>query len=356
MNIIKKFKNILACFLSLSFGCVQPMQATLNNNQTIKQASYTDKILNCSDYFYTFDILKPTGNYSAMNRFRNCSFNSINGISSFIDLNNTTLGFQFSFVGKASDVILVYAFGVYIYIFDKTQDKPFISVNLNNFSGGSLSYFNTNNSYNSGYPFTIERGTLFICSSATAFTPITNFNTNNIALSVTIPNKSIYNGKTICCIPFYFGLTQEEDAIDFTYYNSIATYLKEQYYSISNFLNNAYSIGLNNNENTNFYNNGYSAGYDAGLEVGTNDGFEQGYSAGKDEGYTNGYNIGYNKGISSNETPSSFFLNVFSAVVGVPISILNQLSGVVFWNVSLLGILLTLLFFSLILWLIRKFI
>lgn len=87
---------------------------------------------------------------------------------------------------------------------------------------------------------------------------------------------------------------------------------------------------------TNGYNKGYAAGY-------------QDVNQGKvDEAYQNGYQDGAG-------STSSHLTSLFGAVVGVPISLLNGLSPFVIWNIPIISIMVTFLFFGIALFIFKKF-
>lgn len=108
-----------------------------------------------------------------------------------------------------------------------------------------------------------------------------------------------------------------------------------------------------------YYSTLISTGYNDGYKQGQNDGYQSGLSAGKQiasqVSYQNGYNKGYNDG-SSTLAPSTTIWALFAAIAGVPTEVLNGMSNLSIWNVSILSVLFTLVFLALILWIIRKFI
>lgn len=108
-----------------------------------------------------------------------------------------------------------------------------------------------------------------------------------------------------------------------------------------------------------YYSTLISTGYNDGYTQGQNDGYQSGLTAGKEiaskASYQQGYNKGYNDG-SSTLAPSTTIWALFAAIAGVPTEVLNGMSKLTIWNVSLISTLFTLVFLALILWIIRKFI
>lgn len=96
------------------------------------------------------------------------------------------------------------------------------------------------------------------------------------------------------------------------------------------------SFMVNAPDYTNGYNKGYAAGY-------------QDINQGKiDQAYQNGYTDGAG-------STSSHLTSLFGAVVGVPISLLNGLSPFVIWNIPIISIMVTFLFFGIALFIFKKF-
>lgn len=87
------------------------------------------------------------------------------------------------------------------------------------------------------------------------------------------------------------------------------------------------------------YNNGYQKGY------------YDGYNDVNQQKYDEGYQAGLADGSSSASAPVT---GLFGAVVGVPISILNGLAPFVIWDIPIISILATFLFFGTALWILRK--
>lgn len=108
-----------------------------------------------------------------------------------------------------------------------------------------------------------------------------------------------------------------------------------------------------------YYSSLISTGYNDGYHQGQIDGYQSGLNAGKQiasqSSYQNGYNKGYNDG-SSTLAPSTTIWALFAAIAGVPTEVLNGMSNLTIWNVSLISTLFSLVFLALILWIIRKFI
>lgn len=89
------------------------------------------------------------------------------------------------------------------------------------------------------------------------------------------------------------------------------------------------------------YTNGYNKGYVAGYHD---------INQGKiDQAYQNGYQDGAG-------STSSHLTSLFGAVVGVPISLLNGLSPFVIWNIPIISIMVTFLFFGIALFMLKKFV
>lgn len=85
------------------------------------------------------------------------------------------------------------------------------------------------------------------------------------------------------------------------------------------------------------------------------DAYHDGYIIGRQEGNEEGYERGYSEG-SSDQGSGVILANLFGAVVGVPISVLNGLNGFAIWNVPIISIIITFLFIGLLLWIVRRFI
>lgn len=86
--------------------------------------------------------------------------------------------------------------------------------------------------------------------------------------------------------------------------------------------------------------------------------YSRGYNVGLGDGRAQAdqqkYNEGYQAGLSD-AGESAPMVALFSAIVGVPISVLNGLTPLAVWNIPLISILISFVFFGLILWIVRKF-
>lgn len=80
------------------------------------------------------------------------------------------------------------------------------------------------------------------------------------------------------------------------------------------------------------------------------------YNAGYDEGRDAGFKIGRIEGAESVSREGLVVANLFGAVFGVPIGVLNGLSPFVIWGIPIIGIAFTFLFFGLILWIVKRFV
>ena len=79
------------------------------------------------------------------------------------------------------------------------------------------------------------------------------------------------------------------------------------------------------------------------------------------QAYKNKYNASteqtaYNNGVNSVGNATGGILTLMEGVAGVPITILNGLAPFAIWNVPVIQFIITILFFALIIWLVRKFI
>lgn len=96
----------------------------------------------------------------------------------------------------------------------------------------------------------------------------------------------------------------------------------------------------------------YQNGYQQGLSNGSSINYENGYNV----GYENGYNVGYENGFQeiNKSDLSSGFLGLFTSVVSVPINILNGLFSAEFFGIPIVGVLISFLLISIIIWLIKR--
>lgn len=371
MNFIKKFKNIVACLLSFSFGFLSPLSdKTLNlNSNKIKFANnFGYGELEKPNYSTNVKFYYPSLNFDENDPYKLDTINIDNiyyynnafkfSINQYVNNFSFSVPFLSNSLPKNS---YIYSFGIFIYQYDEINKKL---INLTSDDEFYFKYYRFDDIYYycSSSKSTIDDENSFIYCQLddrnidsqdylTSLYGSTSSNSQTFYFNCEFScseNTNFNYLNDIFVFPFISIFTGNVSQSDYLYY---VGFMNESLYSYFSFIAHFYYDNLNLN-----YNNGFDSGYYSGYERGIDEGFDQGYSSGKEFGYNNGYEVGYNKGISSNETPSSFFLNIFSAVVGVPISILNNLNDIVFWNVSLLGIFITLLFFALILWLIRKFI
>lgn len=92
-------------------------------------------------------------------------------------------------------------------------------------------------------------------------------------------------------------------------------------------------------------------GYASGQRVG----YENGYSDGKTDGYNWGYTIGYNTAIDTTGE-EGIMTTIFDSVLGIPISIINGLTPFVIWDVPIVYIIFTFLFFATLIYIVKRFI
>lgn len=80
--------------------------------------------------------------------------------------------------------------------------------------------------------------------------------------------------------------------------------------------------------------------------------FQDGYNNGYDKGKQDGINEGRNEGTNALSAMSW----LFGSIVNIPIIVLNGLSEFSVWGLSVIGIAVTLVFVTLVVWLVKKFI
>lgn len=119
-------------------------------------------------------------------------------------------------------------------------------------------------------------------------------------------------------------------------YNSVISESDSYLDSLEGILINYFTL------NQDAYRNGYGAGYRDGKNVVTDSAYQQG----KTDGYT--------EAMDSIDAGGNAIMNLFGAVIGVPISLLNGLSPFVIWNVPIVSIMVSFLFFAVILYIVRK--
>lgn len=102
------------------------------------------------------------------------------------------------------------------------------------------------------------------------------------------------------------------------------------------------------------YQQGYNQGYKQGETDGTNVGYAQGYVQGQENAEGTAYNQGFIDGQNAATSETQAIMNLFSAIVSVPIGVFNGLSPLTIWNTPIVGIILTFMSLSVALWLIRK--
>lgn len=104
------------------------------------------------------------------------------------------------------------------------------------------------------------------------------------------------------------------------------------------------------------YMEGRRDGYDVGYSLGFDEGYSFGYSTGKVDADSNEYDKGYLDGLSHGSTAVGPITAIFMGISSVPINILNGLGGFTIYDVPVISVLLSLMFITLIAWLIRRFI
>lgn len=107
------------------------------------------------------------------------------------------------------------------------------------------------------------------------------------------------------------------------------------------------------NEPDNIYQNGFDIGYEKGLEkgesVGAQNVIDNSYSG---KTYQEIYNIGYNTGYSQGHKADNYVPQLFEGIVNIPISVLNGLAPLTFFDLSVIRVIITILAMSVIIWLI----
>lgn len=107
------------------------------------------------------------------------------------------------------------------------------------------------------------------------------------------------------------------------------------------------------NQPDNIYQNGYDIGYEKGLEkgesVGAQNVIDNSYSG---KTYQEIYNIGYNTGYSQGHKADNYVPQLFEGIVNIPISVLNGLAPLTFFDLSVIRVIITILAMSVIIWLI----
>lgn len=107
------------------------------------------------------------------------------------------------------------------------------------------------------------------------------------------------------------------------------------------------------NQPDNIYQNGFDIGYEKGLEkgesVGAQNVIDNSYSG---KTYQEIYNIGYNTGYSQGHKADNYVPQLFEGIVNIPISVLNGLAPLTFFDLSVIRVIITILAMSVIIWLI----
>lgn len=127
-------------------------------------------------------------------------------------------------------------------------------------------------------------------------------------------------------------------------------YRDAEYYASSEVYAEGYADGYNQGKNDGYANGQASANnalWSAGYAKGKSDGYQEGYSAGDTAGYYRGI-------AETGETGS--MVAIFGSVANVPITIINSLTALTIFDIPIVGIIATILFLALILWVVRKFI
>ena len=107
------------------------------------------------------------------------------------------------------------------------------------------------------------------------------------------------------------------------------------------------------NEPDNIYQNGFDIGFQKGIEkgesVGAQNVIDNSYGG---KTYQEIYNIGYNTGYSQGHDADNYVPQLFEGIVNIPISVLNGLAPLTFFDLSVIRVIITILAMSVIIWLI----
>ncbi len=356
MNKLQKFLTSLLMIFNSFFG--QNNTKNLNIVTYNKKANITPTTTNVIQYLHYY---KPhytensdEGNYAT-------SLNNYNFVQSLnqgmiIKGNNSTntRAFTTQSSPQARTYNYYYATGAFVYRYNENSETKFSK--LNDIIKGTLSYLNEQGNYSSIGLTTINNISALAYNTKTAtYESFNNINKTTLSIRFTTTNgnnSSLLSNITLIVIPYIFA---SDELLGNSTIAQIGATIQTLQEELLTDLQAGYELGAKTSQ-TLYYEDGYKQGYNIGLEEGKTQGIQEGKTQGETTGYNKGYNVGYQDGINSNETPSSTILNLFGAITSVPINILNGLSDLAFWQVSIIGIIATLLFFALLLWLIRKFI
>lgn len=101
----------------------------------------------------------------------------------------------------------------------------------------------------------------------------------------------------------------------------------------------------------NAYDNGFFNGKQSGIAIGTTDTINNTYQG---LTYNQIYNNGYNNGYSEGHNNENLLPDLFGSIVNIPISVLNGLVPLTFFDISIIRLVITFMSLGVILWLIRK--
>lgn len=99
------------------------------------------------------------------------------------------------------------------------------------------------------------------------------------------------------------------------------------------------------------YNDGFSNGQESGKSIGRQETIENTYQG---KTYQQIYNTGYSDAETSIGGTTSLIPSLFGAIVNIPISILNGLVPLTFFDISIIRVALTFLALGVVMWIIRK--
>lgn len=130
--------------------------------------------------------------------------------------------------------------------------------------------------------------------------------------------------------------------------NSAYAYLERIRPYVNAFL--GYSQFVYADNETAFNERSWQNGYENGYNAGRGDGEQTGYQA----GYEEGRRVGYNQGQASVTDETTAVMNLFGAVISVPIGVLNGLSPLAIWNTPIIAIIVTFLFMGVVFMILKK--
>lgn len=118
-------------------------------------------------------------------------------------------------------------------------------------------------------------------------------------------------------------------------------------------VNGVFTNELTDNNNTyqDGYDTGYDLGYDIGYNVGKTDTITNDY---QDKTYNQIYHLGYNNGYSAADDNDTMLPSLFGSIVNIPISVLNGLAPLTFFDISIIRVVISFMALGVILWIIRK--